>query len=109
MRRLRHSLALHPISGSGRGRSPAAGGPTSRARWVHAGAVRRPAEKLSGRKAGDARRRGAGGSTLQRMTVIVHRDVAARGVRLRVTEEGDGPRIVLLHGLFVDHRTWDGV
>jgi pimeloyl-ACP methyl ester carboxylesterase len=43
------------------------------------------------------------------MTVIAHRDVAARGVRLRVTEEGDGPRVVLLHGLFVDHRTWDGV
>lgn len=43
------------------------------------------------------------------MTVTEHRDVTARGVRLRVTEEGDGQRVVLLHGLFADHRTWDGV
>ncbi|HLV68865.1 MAG TPA: alpha/beta fold hydrolase [Polyangiaceae bacterium] len=43
------------------------------------------------------------------MTRAVQRDVTARGVRLRVVEEGDGPRVVLLHGLFVDHRIWDGV
>ncbi len=43
------------------------------------------------------------------MPGIVHRDVTARGVRLRVVEEGDGPRVVLLHGLFADHRTWNGV
>jgi pimeloyl-ACP methyl ester carboxylesterase len=30
-------------------------------------------------------------------------------VRLRVVEEGSGVRVVLLHGLFGDHRTWDGV
>ncbi|HEX4477246.1 MAG TPA: alpha/beta hydrolase [Polyangiaceae bacterium] len=38
-----------------------------------------------------------------------HRDVKANGVRLRVTECGTGPALVLLHGMFVDHRTWDGV
>jgi len=38
-----------------------------------------------------------------------HRDVTASGVRLRVVEEGRGPPIVLVHGLFMDHRTWDGV
>jgi len=43
------------------------------------------------------------------MPGIVHRDVTARGVRLRVVEEGDGPTVVLLHGLFADHRTWNGV
>lgn len=38
-----------------------------------------------------------------------HRDVKANGVRLRVAECGDGPPVVLLHGLFMNHRTWDGV
>jgi pimeloyl-ACP methyl ester carboxylesterase len=40
--------------------------------------------------------------------VRTHRDVKANGVRLRVTEAGFGPPLVLLHDLFVDHRTWDG-
>jgi pimeloyl-ACP methyl ester carboxylesterase len=39
----------------------------------------------------------------------VHRDVTASGVRLRVAEEGCGPVVLMLHGLFVDHTTWDGV
>jgi len=38
-----------------------------------------------------------------------HRDVKANGVRLRVTECGSGPTVVLLHGLFMDHGAWDGV
>lgn len=38
-----------------------------------------------------------------------HRDVKVQGVRLRVTECGEGPVVVLLHGLFMDHRTWDVV
>lgn len=38
-----------------------------------------------------------------------YRDVLARGVRLRVVEEGQGPTLVLLHGLYFDHTTWDGV
>lgn len=38
-----------------------------------------------------------------------HRDVLASGVRLRVACGGHGPPLVLLHGLFVDHSTWDGV
>jgi pimeloyl-ACP methyl ester carboxylesterase len=37
------------------------------------------------------------------------RDVTASGIRLRVVEEGRGPPVVLVHGLFMDHRTWDGV
>ncbi len=43
------------------------------------------------------------------MTGPVHRDVTASGVRLRVTERGEGPAVVLLHGLFADHTTWDAV
>ncbi len=39
----------------------------------------------------------------------IHRDVKANGVRLRVVEAGEGPCIVLLHGLFVDGRIWSGV
>jgi pimeloyl-ACP methyl ester carboxylesterase len=39
----------------------------------------------------------------------VHRDVTASGVRLRVAEEGAGPAVVLLHGLFVDHSSWSEV
>jgi len=39
----------------------------------------------------------------------VHRDVTASGVRLRVSEEGAGPAVVLLHGLFVDHSSWSDV
>lgn len=40
-----------------------------------------------------------------------HRDVKANGVRLRValSGTGEGSPVVLLHGLFMDHRTWDGV
>lgn len=37
------------------------------------------------------------------------RDVTASGVRLRVVERGSGPKLVLLHSLFMDHTTWDGV
>jgi len=37
------------------------------------------------------------------------RDVTASGIRLRVVEGGAGPPVVLVHGLFMDHRTWDGV
>jgi pimeloyl-ACP methyl ester carboxylesterase len=37
------------------------------------------------------------------------RDVTASGIRLRVVEDGDGLPIVMVHGLFMDHRTWDGV
>jgi pimeloyl-ACP methyl ester carboxylesterase len=37
------------------------------------------------------------------------RDVLASGVRLRVATTGSGPAVVLLHGSFVDHSTWDGV
>jgi pimeloyl-ACP methyl ester carboxylesterase len=37
------------------------------------------------------------------------RDVAASGVRLRVVERGSGPKLVLLHSLFMDHSTWNAV
>jgi pimeloyl-ACP methyl ester carboxylesterase len=37
------------------------------------------------------------------------RDVTANGVRLRVVERGSGPKLVLLHSLFMDHSTWDAV
>jgi pimeloyl-ACP methyl ester carboxylesterase len=40
-------------------------------------------------------------------TARIHRDVKANGVRLRVAETGEGPSLVLLHGLFMDHTTWD--
>jgi pimeloyl-ACP methyl ester carboxylesterase len=39
----------------------------------------------------------------------IQRDVKANGVRLRVTEQGSGPSLLLLHGLFMDHSTWDAV
>lgn len=38
-----------------------------------------------------------------------HRDLTASGIRLRVVEAGSGEPVVLLHGLFVDHSSWDGV
>ncbi|MDF3071461.1 MAG: Alpha/beta hydrolase fold protein [Polyangiaceae bacterium] len=37
------------------------------------------------------------------------RDVTASGVRLRVVERGHGPKLVLLHSLFMDHSTWSAV
>jgi len=37
------------------------------------------------------------------------RDVLARGVRLRLVESGDGPPLLFLHGLYLDHGTWDDV
>jgi pimeloyl-ACP methyl ester carboxylesterase len=39
----------------------------------------------------------------------IHRDVKANGVRLRVTETGQGQSLVLLHGMFMDHTTWGAV
>jgi pimeloyl-ACP methyl ester carboxylesterase len=36
----------------------------------------------------------------------VYRDVKASGIRLRVTEEGDGPPLLLLHGAFFDRTSW---
>lgn len=39
----------------------------------------------------------------------LQRDVKASGVRLRVLEAGDGAPVVLLHGLFVDHSSWNAV
>ncbi|GMV12908.1 MAG: alpha/beta hydrolase [Sorangiineae bacterium PRO1] len=36
----------------------------------------------------------------------VYRDVLARGVRLRVAEDGTGPSVLYLHGLYLDHSTW---
>jgi pimeloyl-ACP methyl ester carboxylesterase len=41
------------------------------------------------------------------MPVPVHRDVTASGVRLRVVEAGSGSPVILIHGLFVDHTSWD--
>jgi pimeloyl-ACP methyl ester carboxylesterase len=39
----------------------------------------------------------------------IQRDVKANGVRLRVAEKGSGPSLLFLHGLFMDHTTWDAV
>jgi hypothetical protein len=39
----------------------------------------------------------------------VERDVTASGVRVRLTDSGEGPPVVLLHGLFLDHTTWDAL
>ncbi len=39
----------------------------------------------------------------------IFRDLKANGVRLRVSEMGTGPSLMLLHGLFMDHSTWNRV
>ena len=43
------------------------------------------------------------------MPEVIRRDVTASGVRLRVTEAGDGPPVVFIHGMFADHRSWSAV
>lgn len=43
------------------------------------------------------------------MAAPLQRDVTASGVRVRVAEMGRGPSVVLLHGLFLDHTTWQAV
>lgn len=43
------------------------------------------------------------------MSEVVYRDVTAGGVRVRVAESGSGPTLLLLHGLFLDNTTWNGV
>lgn len=43
------------------------------------------------------------------MAEPVERDVTASGVRLRVSEAGDGPPVLFLHGLFADRTTWGRV
>jgi pimeloyl-ACP methyl ester carboxylesterase len=40
---------------------------------------------------------------------VVYRDVTASGVRVRVAESGSGPTLLLLHGLFLDNTTWNGM
>jgi len=37
---------------------------------------------------------------------VVERDVTASGVRVRLSDSGTGPAVVLLHGLFLDRTTW---
>jgi pimeloyl-ACP methyl ester carboxylesterase len=49
------------------------------------------------------------GSTRLLAMAPLQRDVTASGVRLRVAESGVGPTVVLIHGLFVDHTSWDRV
>lgn len=39
----------------------------------------------------------------------VQRDILASGIRVRVSESGSGTSVLLLHGLFLDHTTWDPV
>jgi pimeloyl-ACP methyl ester carboxylesterase len=39
----------------------------------------------------------------------VELDVTASGVRLRVSQAGSGPAVLLLHGLFADRTTWGPV
>jgi pimeloyl-ACP methyl ester carboxylesterase len=43
------------------------------------------------------------------VSAVVYRDVTASGVRVRVAESGSGPTLLLLHGLFLDNTTWNGV
>jgi len=43
------------------------------------------------------------------MPTARYRDVTAGGARLRVSDSGSGPPVVLLHGLFMDHLTWSQV
>jgi pimeloyl-ACP methyl ester carboxylesterase len=37
------------------------------------------------------------------------KDVTASGIRVRVSESGGGRTLLFLHGLFLDHTTWDPV
>jgi pimeloyl-ACP methyl ester carboxylesterase len=43
------------------------------------------------------------------VSAVVYRDVTAGGVRVRVAECGSGPALLLLHGLFLDNTTWNGL
>jgi pimeloyl-ACP methyl ester carboxylesterase len=43
------------------------------------------------------------------VSAVLYRDVTASGVRVRVAESGGGPTLLLLHGLFLDNSTWNGV
>jgi pimeloyl-ACP methyl ester carboxylesterase len=43
------------------------------------------------------------------LAAVVERDVTASGARLRVADSGSGSSVILLHGLFLDHTTWDAV
>lgn len=43
------------------------------------------------------------------MTRTVQRDVVADGVRLRVLEAGQGPALLLIHGLSASHDIWEYV
>ena len=42
-------------------------------------------------------------------SLIDTRDVSSRNVRLRVTEYGSGPPLLLLHGFLMSHAAWDDV
>ncbi len=46
------------------------------------------------------------GGTVGAMTGSVERDVKAGGVRLRLLDAGEGPPVLLLHGMFADRTTW---
>jgi len=87
---------------------------TNRKVFAHARIVARPS-KFSGVRGADRTYRAPVKPELGSLPLSetpeppTQRDVTAGGVRLRVAEAGSGPCVVLLHGLFVDHRIWDGV
>lgn len=49
------------------------------------------------------------GGSVATMTGSVERDVKAGGVRLRLLETGEGPPVLLLHGMFADRTTWSPI
>jgi pimeloyl-ACP methyl ester carboxylesterase len=38
---------------------------------------------------------------------VTKRRIAVGGVPLYVADDGDGPPVLLMHGMGLDHRMWD--
>src|SRR5262249_14324486 len=78
---------------------------------VHAGGRRRAVDgdRLRRRAARAAADRGLhGGHPGAAMsTTIRHSDVMVDGMRLRVAEAGQGPTLILVHGLTASHAVWE--
>src|SRR5207237_1004781 len=100
--RLRGSA--HRRRGRGcRGRAAPGGGapPPGRAHASRAGPLPRGSPQRA------PRRRDAGARHEPMARRLIARDIVADGIRIHVVEAGEGPALMLLHGLTATHFTWE--
>src|SRR5439155_156044 len=99
---LRGSTHRRRRRGCRRRAAPGGGAPSPRG--AHAS---RPGSLPRGDPQCAPRRGGAGARHEPMARRLIARDVVADGIRIHVVEAGEGPALILLHGLTATHFTWE--